>query len=71
MALQLDVASVPREELPSLLGALVEAEARVRLRLAETPVNAPPAAAAAPIDSKRAAEIAATTSRWPRTAARP
>jgi hypothetical protein len=33
----LDVGAIPREELPSVLGRLVELEARVRLRLSELP----------------------------------
>lgn len=51
-----------REELPSLLGAVVAAEARIRLRLAE--VAAPAAAAAPPIDAVAAAAIAGTSARW-------
>jgi hypothetical protein len=65
-ALDLDVLS--REELPTLLGRLVELEARVRLRLAE-----PITAAAAPprtIDADEAATIAGTSKRWLLTATR-
>ena len=61
--LQLDVANVPREELPRLLGQLVEVEARVRLRLAE-PLAAAAPAATEPIDAARAAAIAGTSPRW-------
>ncbi len=56
-----DVATVPRDELPELLGQLTTLEARVRLRLAE-----PVAAQAAPsqlIDADKAALIADTTRR--------
>jgi hypothetical protein len=55
----------PRDELPALLGRLVELEARVRLRLAE--ISAAPSAAAAAtrtIDGDEAAAIAATSKRW-------
>jgi hypothetical protein len=38
----LDVATIPREDLPSLLGRLVELEARVRIRLTEMPGAATP-----------------------------
>lgn len=44
--IDLDVATVPREELPSVLGRLVELEARVRLRLSE-PAGAAPQTAGA------------------------
>jgi len=59
----LDVAAVAREELPALLGRVVELEARVRMRLAEVPtVAAPPVTE--PIDVARGAAIAGTTRRW-------
>jgi hypothetical protein len=63
---QVDVNTVPREELPLLLGRLVELEARVRLRLAEAAVLA-----AAPVsrtlDADEAAAIAGTSPRWLRS----
>lgn len=57
------VHEAPRDELPALLGRLVELEARVRLRLADVSTVAP-TPAATPIDADRAAEIAATSKRW-------
>jgi len=39
----IDVAVIPRDELPDLLGKVVALEARVRLRLAEAPTMAPAA----------------------------
>ena len=58
----LDVAAVPREDLPALLGGLVEAEARVRLRLAEAPTV--PATNTSSRTTEEAAAIANTTKRW-------
>jgi hypothetical protein len=55
--------AVPREELPALLGRLVELEARVRLRLAEVPVPATPAASRT-IDADQAVDMAGTSKRW-------
>lgn len=59
----LDVAAVPRDELPGLLGRLTEAEARVRLRLAELP-SAAAATASHPLAAEQAAAIAGTSKRW-------
>ena len=65
----LDVDAVPREELPALLGKLTEAEAHIRLRLAE--VSAPVVSAASrTIDADEAAAIAGTSKRWVLTATR-
>jgi hypothetical protein len=58
----LDVAAVPREELPALLGRLVEAEARVRLRLAEAPLA--PATTSRRLGPEEAALIANVSKRW-------
>lgn len=41
MSLDIDIAAVPRDELPAVLGRLVELEARVRLRLSESVTPAP------------------------------
>lgn len=38
---EVDVAAVPRDELPELLGKVVALQARVLLRLAEAPTMAP------------------------------
>lgn len=54
----------PRDELPTLLGRLAEAEAVARLRLAESPLARPDEAQPTIIDAARAAEIAGTTKRW-------
>jgi hypothetical protein len=51
-----------RDDLPGLLGKLVEIEARVRLRLSEAPPA--PAASSEPIDAERACEIAGSSRRW-------
>jgi hypothetical protein len=59
----LDIAAVPRDELPGLLGQVVTLEARIRLRLAE-PASPAPTANAEPIDVERAAAIAGTSRRW-------
>jgi len=62
---QLDVASIPRDELPAVLGRLVEAVARVRLRLVDVearPAIAPPEARV--IDLAEAVGIANTSPRW-------
>jgi hypothetical protein len=61
--IDVDVATVPRGELPALLGRLVELEARVRLRLAEVPAAAS-AATVRTIDANEAAVIAGTSKRW-------
>ena len=71
MALNLDVldklncltADTAREELPALLGCIVEAEARVRLRLAEVPAVGP-ATPSRLVDAGEAAAIAGTSKRW-------
>ena len=63
MTLDLDVAALPREELPQVLGRLEELGARVRLRLAEVPATAGPGASRI-IDADEAAAIAATAPRW-------
>jgi hypothetical protein len=59
----IDVEALPRGELPALLGRLAELEARVRLRLAETPTAAP-AQATRPLDADEAARMAGTSRRW-------
>lgn len=66
-----DVEAVPRDELPPLLGRLVELEARVRLRLAEVPATAT-APASRQLDKHEAAEVAGpgTSPRWLLTATR-
>jgi hypothetical protein len=62
---RLDVAEIPRDELPAVLGRLVELEARVRLRLAEPAgVATPAAAASAVLDVDQAAAIASASKRW-------
>jgi hypothetical protein len=54
--LDVDVAAVPRAELPGLLGQVVRLEAEIRLRLAEvTPAPAPESRL---LDDKAAAAIA-------------
>jgi hypothetical protein len=53
----------PRENLPELLGVLVSAEARVRLRLAE-PAGPAPATETRVIDAAEAARIAGASKRW-------
>ncbi len=67
--LTLDVAAVHREDLPGLLGRLVELEALVRLRLAEAVM---PAATPEPriLDATQAAAVAGTSTRWLLTATR-
>jgi len=57
-----DLDALRRDELPALLGRLVELEARVRLRLAEVP--AAPATASRTIDADEAAVIAGASKRW-------
>src|SRR5688500_15324022 len=52
----------PREDLPSLLGAVVTIEARLRLRLAESTAPAP--AAPVVLDAAAAAVVAGTSVRW-------
>jgi hypothetical protein len=52
-----------RDELPALLGRIAEAEAIVRLRLAEGPA-ATATTKSRTLDAAEAAEIAATTARW-------
>jgi hypothetical protein len=59
----LDIGALPREELPALLGRLVELEARIRLRLAETPAQ-PAAPASRAIDPDEGAAIAGQSRRW-------
>ena len=59
----LDIAAIPRDQLPRLLGQFAEAEARVRLRLAE-PVLPTTAQPSEPIDADRGAAIAGTSKRW-------
>jgi hypothetical protein len=58
-----DVDAVTRNELPALLGQLVELEARVRLRLAELPA-AVGTCSSRTIDAEEAATIAGTSKRW-------
>lgn len=52
----------PREELPALLGAIVAAEARIRLRLAE--VTTAPTTPSRTVTPDEAATIANTSARW-------
>jgi excisionase family DNA binding protein len=61
--LDIDVASVPREDLPALLGRLVELEARVRMRLAESSAPAPCAVASRLLNPDEAAAIAGVSRR--------
>ena len=56
------VAEAPREELPELLGAVVAAEARIRLRLAELPAAVSSSTKVLTVDE--AAAIADTSKRW-------
>jgi hypothetical protein len=62
-SLELDVAAVPRDELPVVLGRLVELEARVRLRLAEAPAVTA-ATVSQVVDADAGARIAGTSKRW-------
>lgn len=57
-------AEASREHLPELLGAVVQIEARLRLRLAEVVPVAAAAPAARTIDADEAATIAGTSKRW-------
>ena len=60
---EFDVDNVTREELPALLGRIVELEAHIRLRLAE--VLAPVVSTASrTVDAAEAAGIAGTSKRW-------
>ena len=61
--LDLDVATVPREELPAILGKVVEIEARIRIRLTE-PAQAVATADSRLVDADEAATIAGTNPRW-------
>jgi hypothetical protein len=61
--LAVDVDQVPFNELPALLGRLVELEARVRIRLAREAVLPRPGAPRV-IDPDEAALIAGTSRRW-------
>ena len=58
-----DVAGLRREELPAVLGKLVELEARVRLRLAEAPVSAAAPAESRMLDADEAAGVAGCSPR--------
>jgi hypothetical protein len=58
----LDVETMPRADLPRLLGRVTEIEARIRLRLAEVPTPSP--STSRTIDADEAAVIAATSKRW-------
>ena len=62
-SVEVNVADVPREDLPELLGRLAELTARVQLRLVEMPEPT----ATAPVrllDADQAAQIAGTSRRW-------
>jgi hypothetical protein len=59
----LEVAALPREKLPEVLGRLVELEARVRLRLAEVPASSEPTPGRV-IDGDEAARVAGASKRW-------
>jgi hypothetical protein len=59
----MDLDTLTRDELPSLLGQIVELEARVRLRLAE-PGEGKTSSAPRTIDPTEAATIAGTSPRW-------
>jgi hypothetical protein len=56
------VREATREELPRIVGQLVEAEILARLRLTE--VSTGPTTSSRSLDPDAAAEIAATTKRW-------
>jgi hypothetical protein len=64
LAAELDRLSreAPREDLPSLLGRLAEAEARIRIRLADVPTVTPPPPSRV-IDGEEMATIAGTSKR--------
>lgn len=64
MILPDDIADVPRDELPALLGRLVELEARVRLRLADVPTVPTTTTTSKQINHDEAALIANTSKRW-------
>ena len=64
--IELDVAAAAREDLPIILGRLVELEARVRLRLSEVPSPAPTTSKV--LDAAEGAALAGTTRRWLLTA---
>jgi len=59
-----DLDVVNREELPALLGRVVELEARIRLRLAEVPAAPTPTAGTRMIDADEAAVITGASKRW-------
>ncbi len=61
--LDLDVAVVPRDELPRLLGDVVTLEALIRLRLAEPSQNTPAASRILTVD-EAVAIAAARSGRW-------
>lgn len=58
-----DVEALARDELPAVLGRLVELEARVRLRLAEAAMP-PPVVPSRILDVEEAVRIAGTGKRW-------
>lgn len=62
-ALQRDVSKIDRDLLPAVLGAIVELEARIRMRLSEPIVIRETMGI---IDDERAAEIVGMSRRWVR-----
>jgi hypothetical protein len=63
VSIDLDISAVSRDDLPALLGEVVAIEARIRLRLAESPATA---AVTEPrlLDADEAATVANTSKRW-------
>jgi len=59
-----DVAAIPSAELPSLLGKIVEIEARIRLRLAAVPPTQGAATASRVLTVAEAAAAAGTSTRF-------
>lgn len=59
-----DLDALTRDELPALLGRVVELEARIRLRLATDIFGAKPPTSSRTLTAEEAAEIAGTTKRW-------
>lgn len=61
--LDLDVGTVPREDLPVLAGRLAELQARVTMRLLETPATPAPVPARI-LNADEAAQQAGVARRW-------
>ena len=69
MTFDVDVGAVPRDELPALLGRVVQLEAEIRLRLAEAPPCPAPSTSRI-MDADEAAAVAGASRRWVLTATR-